>query len=481
MGKYSYNMIRTIIIVIVCICCALTYTSSAVAGQYLKINKIDASSEFPKVIISVTINGIDSSSGALSDNDLIIDEDGSRIEEPLTVINDADSENHLYLVFSIDSSKSISKNFLKKIKMSARDIAGSIGEKDKIAVYRFNDNVELLNSFSHNTDEILKNIDGIKRHGRKTLLYTSIYDSIELLDKVRLNNKKVIVFTDGKDEGSSVDEEDVIQFAANAMIPIYFICCKDSKNIRSMARISKRTGGALLYSTGNDIAGMYRTVISVMKNRYTVSYPTKLNLDGMNHRIEVRLKHKNMRDRDSEVFFLEKKQSGGPIIPNSAIIVLNIVLLVILVAVICFFIYREKELLKKMAEDSQRPVPGHDEPASFVPVEEAGIAFNKSGSGAWLLQKNGSAIGKKYPIQYPDIIIGSGKESTIIINDTSVSERHSRIKNIQGAYTLFDLISDRGTYLNDKKLLRPKVLHDWDEITIGSTKLIFRASPLRSE
>jgi len=470
-------MIRTIIRVIIYICCALTCSSSAIAGQYLKINKIDASSEFPKIKISVTINGIDSSPDVL--NDLVIEEDGSRIEESLSVKKDADSENHLYLVFSIDSSRSISKKFLKKIKKSARDIAGGIGEKDKIAVYRFNDNVELLNSFSRNTDEILDSIDGIKRHGNRTLLYTSIYDSIELLDKVRLINKKVIVFTDGKDEGSSVDEEDVIQFANNAMIPIYFICCKDSKNIGSMVRISKRTGGRLICSNSNDVSGMYRAVLSVMKDRYTASYTTKLNLDGMNHRIEVRLKHKNMRDRDSEVFFLEKKQYGGPIISNIAIIILNIILLVILVAVICFFLYREKVLLKKKAQDLQRPVPVHDELASFTPVEEGGVPIDKSGSGAWLLQKNGSAIGKKYPIHYPNIIIGSGKESTIIINDKSVSDKHSKINNIQGTYTLYDLISDQGTYLNDKKLLRPKVLHDWDEITIGSTKLIFRASPLR--
>ncbi len=481
MGNYSNSMIRIIVGAIVFVCLAPSFSSTAMAGQYLKIDKIDATSEFPKVKVSVTIGGIDCSSGALSDNDLIIDEDGLRIEEPLTIMRAPEPENYLYLVFSIDSSKSISKKFLKKIKMSARDIAGSIGANDKIAVYRFNDNVELLNSFSHDTDEIMKNIGGIERHGSKTLLYTSIYDSIELLDKAKLINKKVIVFTDGKDEGSSVDEEDVIQFAGNAMVPIYFICCKDSKNIRSMARISQRTGGKLIYSNSNDVSGMYRTIISIMKNRYTVSYPTKLNLDGMNHRIELRLKHKEIRDRDSEVFFLDKKGSGSPIISNNAIIVLNIILLIIMLSVICFFLYREKELLKRRTEDTQRSVPVHDDLASMTPLEDASAAFERSIGGAWLLQKNGSAIGKKYPIQYQDIIIGSGKDSTIFINDSSVSEKHSKIKNIQGMYTLFDLISDRGTYLNDKKLLRPKVLHDWDEITIGSTKLIFRASPLRGE
>jgi len=36
------------------------------------------------------------------------------------------------------------------------------------------------------------------------------------------------------------------------------------------------------------------------------------------------------------------------------------------------------------------------------------------------------------------------------------------------------MASDGGTFLNGKKLLRPKKLFDWDEIQIGTTVLIFR-------
>jgi len=48
------------------------------------------------------------------------------------------------------------------------------------------------------------------------------------------------------------------------------------------------------------------------------------------------------------------------------------------------------------------------------------------------------------------------------------------MRRIEGGYYLYDLVSDSGTYLNGKKLLRPRLLHDWDEIKAGKTVFIFR-------
>lgn len=464
-------------------------STTVMAGQFLKIEKIDAVNNFPKVKIDLTVNGIDGSLGALEAGDLVIIEDGSRIDDTFTIKKQVDSENYLYLVFSVDSSKSISQKFLKSIKSSAREIARSVGPKDRIAVYQFDDSVILLNDFSKSSDEIVKNINEIERHGKKTHLYDSIYDSIELFDKVKQANKKVIVFTDGKDEGSGVSEEDIITFARNAMIPVYFICCRDSKNLRSMARISKHTGGKLIYSKSNDVTGMYRTMLSVMKNRYAVTYPSKLTRDGMSHRLEVRIKYNDIRDRDADLFFMEKHRATGSLLPFDTIIIIIaiVVLFLLLIALFLYFMHREKEILKERFEIEKKylmsqAVADGDRANQRLEDEQDALSSGdvQACGGAWVFQKNGHQIGKKYPINMKEITIGSGRDNAIVINDATVSEKHSKIKSIQGTHTLYDLISDQGTYLNDKKLLRPKVLHDWDEIKIGSIVLIFRASQLRN-
>jgi len=95
---------------------------------------------------------------------------------------------------------------------------------------------------------------------------------------------------------------------------------------------------------------------------------------------------------------------------------------------------------------------------------------------AWLYQKDGPELGKKYLLQSREAFIGHGINNSVVIDDESVSLQHAKIKNINGTYHIFDLMSEYGTFLNGKKLLRPKALHDWDEIKIGRIILIFRGA-----
>ena len=99
---------------------------------------------------------------------------------------------------------------------------------------------------------------------------------------------------------------------------------------------------------------------------------------------------------------------------------------------------------------------------------------------AWLVQKDGPEIGKKFPIYWDEVTLGRDEQNTIVIKDTAVSPSHSKIKRIKDTYMLFDLVSDNGTFLNGNKLLRPKGLYDWDEIKIGRTLFLFRGSKSNS-
>ena len=460
---------------------------SLFAGQYVKIEGVDLCSSYPAGRIFLAIKGLQSSLvTAPGENLLSIVEDGRHITDGITVKKQSDAQNYLYMVFSIDSSKSISKKFMASIKAAAREIVTSIGPNDTIAVYHFDDRVTKLNDFTKNTDLIVKNINSVERHGKKTLLYNSLYDSIELLNKVEQDNKKIIVFTDGKDEGSSVRDDDIIQLARTSGIPIYFICCKDSSKLPVMARISKMSGGKVVYSNRhNDIAGMYRTVLSIIKSRYIVHYPSRLKRDGREHSIEVGITYDDIKDRDS-IVVPATGFSVWNIFPLDSAVLFGICLLLLMLIflIILYFIYREKNLLKKSFEIEKKLIVENmlraggthvqrmdDEQEVRYPVDpESNYAH------AWVYQKGAAGVGNKQELLVPEMIIGRERGSDIVINDETASPRHAKIKFINGSYYLFDLISERGTFLNGKKLLRPKALYDWDEITVGSSVLIFRGS-----
>lgn len=459
------------------------------AGQFVKIEKIDPSSiEHQKLKVMLTLNGINETDIiSQSQKILTLYEDGSQVNDPITIMKQVEGEQYLYLVFSIDSSKSISEKYLRLIKSSARDIARNTGPQDKIAVYRFDDSVSLMNTFTQDADQIIKNINSVKRHGKKTLLYNAIYDSILLLDKVKQVNKKIIVFTDGKDEGSSIGEDEVIQSARNSAIPIYFISFKNSNQKRIMARISKDTGGRLIYSNSHEnVATLYRSILTYMNQRYVAGYQTHLKKDRLNHAIEVRLHQGDIQDRDVAYLQLDRDVIACNVISLHKWIWSGIIFLLILLLfiVIIYFLNREKRYFQKQYEIEKQLLlektlgPGEQKRGSAAEELQAASLGDDEGTypHAWLYQKDGPELGKKYLIQSREAFIGRGINNGIIIDDESVSIQHVKIKNINGIYHIFDLMSECGTYLNGKKLLRPKALHDWDEIKIGRIILIFRGA-----
>jgi VWFA-related protein len=259
-------------------------TPSLFAGPFIRINNIDSSSAFPRIDVTVTVQNMDRSFiSGLDEANLLVYEDGYRVNYVKVSPLDGSAEK-VHLVFCIDSSRSISEVFLKNIKSSARDLIQNTGQQDQIAIYRFNDRVQLLKNFTANRSDIESAIEGIVRHGKETLLYNSIYDAIQILEDSGVANRAIVVFSDGKDEGSSLTVQDIISFAREKSVPVYFISFMPSRKNVTLERISKHTGGKMVYSRDQaDIIGIYRSILSAVKSRYVIRYQSILQPDDKTH------------------------------------------------------------------------------------------------------------------------------------------------------------------------------------------------------
>jgi DNA-binding winged helix-turn-helix (wHTH) protein len=71
-------------------------------------------------------------------------------------------------------------------------------------------------------------------------------------------------------------------------------------------------------------------------------------------------------------------------------------------------------------------------------------------------------------------VIGRGEEVAVRIDVEGVSRRHARIVAHEGRFTLEDLGSKNGTYLDEKQLEEPTALNDGDAFRLGRTVLVFR-------
>ncbi len=457
--------------------------ASASAGPFINITKVDADSDFPRVKLSVSVispehKGIP----GIDEENILVFEDGYRVNY-VKVREASNPSDYLHVVIAIDSSKSIDGKFLEKIKAEAGNFINAASSTDRIAIVRFNDTVRLLNNFTSRRLELRNNINSVERHGKNTRLCDAVYDSIELLDRVKGGRKGVIVFTDGKDEGSNLTYEDIIKFSQDKGIPVYFIS-NNSKTSRHLGRIAKLTGGKYFCVSQKDIACTYHSVISSIKSVYEIRYQSILRRDNAKHQLEVRLRYGDLKDRDTSEFTVKRGLlrfdfPDGLYVIASALVIAVIVVLFVLVV----HFFKKSRPPRKKDNNEYNPVYSgytsqvkaedlirEDAYIDEAPAEIPDVLYSQ----VWLHQKDGREAGKKISVIKNEITIGTSEENPVIIEDRFASNKHARIRRMQGGYYLFDLISETGTYLNSKKILRPRLLHDWDEIRLGNTSFIFR-------
>lgn len=78
-----------------------------------------------------------------------------------------------------------------------------------------------------------------------------------------------------------------------------------------------------------------------------------------------------------------------------------------------------------------------------------------------------------FPLTHLTTIIGRALDCGIVLSDPHVSSRHVQIDRTHLGFTLTDLGSVNGTYINDVRLLNPVLLKEGDEILMGMSKLVF--------
>ncbi len=91
---------------------------------------------------------------------------------------------------------------------------------------------------------------------------------------------------------------------------------------------------------------------------------------------------------------------------------------------------------------------------------------------AMVVIHRGPAKGARFLIDQGEVAIGRSVESPIFLDDVTVSRRHALIELRDHAFTLKDLGSLNGTYLNNQSV-SDAALVSGDEIQIGKFHMLF--------
>jgi FHA domain-containing protein len=99
---------------------------------------------------------------------------------------------------------------------------------------------------------------------------------------------------------------------------------------------------------------------------------------------------------------------------------------------------------------------------------------SKPRSEGWLVDDEGSV----YQINQGDTSIGRAPQNDIRLWEGSASRTHAKIVENNNTFTIYDLGSVAGTWLNDQRVRRPEQIKSGDVLTFGtSTQMTFTTKP----
>ncbi len=107
------------------------------------------------------------------------------------------------------------------------------------------------------------------------------------------------------------------------------------------------------------------------------------------------------------------------------------------------------------------------------PVDAAAVDALPSGSALLVVQR-GPGAGQRFLLDSDLVTAGRHPESSIFLDDVTVSRRHAEFRRSGSAFSVSDVGSLNGTYVNRDRI-DELPLSDGDEVQIGKYRLVFFA------
>ena len=103
--------------------------------------------------------------------------------------------------------------------------------------------------------------------------------------------------------------------------------------------------------------------------------------------------------------------------------------------------------------------------------------LSSDGNSAMVFIHRGAQKGARFLVTSEGVTIGRSPDSSIFLDDVTVSRKHASIKKAGTHFTFKDSGSLNGSYVNNESVTE-KVLTSGDEIQIGKFHLLFIGSKL---
>ena len=225
-------------------------------------------------------------------------------------------------VIMLDTSGSMTMN-MEFVKQAAEEFVIRLLPTDKAKVGAFNDKIQILpdnGPFTSDRDHLIRILKEGLDFGYPTRLWDAVNESIAALEKLE-GRRVVLVFTDGDDNGSRVDEKEVLLRARERDVMIYAIGMQSdffngqtrvrTRPARGLKRLADETGGGYFELTKKDDLGpTFTRVAQELHSQYVLGF-SPATLDGRVHKLDVKVKRPGMTVRGRKSYLAAPPEATG--------------------------------------------------------------------------------------------------------------------------------------------------------------------------
>lgn len=394
------------------------------------------------------------------------------------------------------------QQFSKEKALIRRFVEG-LPEDELVAIFGFNESLERLADFTQDRDEVLKAVDALTLRGSNTRIATFAKDAIRLLkqrDDVLL--KQLIIISDGDEEGigaaAEVNSAAVDANVSVSSLGIFWRAFGAAENAKGMDYLRSLTAGSMGSSVMAQLSRPTEAETAVddfLADLQSVSAESglivpsgtpepadlivviqepKIGSPGQYNDQEIRVQYTPVAGAAGGADAADADDagagSGDMIMGYPAMWVYGAaggaVLLLALIGGLIAVLSRRG----KATEDE----------VEFAAESEGGIAFDAPESApapakteqfappAYLIRADSR---EKLPLSGNRIAVGRAPTNAVVLTHESVSRVHAELfRNRDGGYSVTDMDSLNGTYVNDRKISGPTPVSNGDTISFGRVK-----------
>jgi hypothetical protein len=344
-----------------------------------------------------------------------------------------DTDRGATIVLALDVSRTMKGEPFERAKAAALTYIDRMSPHDRIAVLTFSDRVDVAVSFKDSKEQarqLLRDLE-VDRKALTTFLFDGAFKAVDVIRRGRdlPHRSFVVVFSDGKDDGSRATLDEVVDLAAGekgqSRIPVFTIGFDrfGGGSLKSLLKLSRGTSAEAFFAQSSDLVASYFDEIwRQMLHSYVVRYPA--DLDGGHHSIEVTIG--GQADTQS-VTYPDRGSSGTTWMIAAAALVLVI----------------------------------------------GGVAFARRPTRAGrLIFLEGPRKGESVLLAKPQLSIGALPDNDIVVPSAAVSRYHAQLQCRGRNVEIKDVGSSNGTFVNGTNV-RSCPLEPGDRVRIGDIDLVY--------